>query len=135
VLDTMNFTMIKGKPCRLMWKQSDSTDREKGLGNIFVKNLDQSIDNKTLFDTFSMFGAIRSCKVAADKDGNSLGYGFVHYEDEASAEVAISMVNKYTSQFNFPPPAWCFFSMPFPPFSPLGGHTDFLLQSLVTFLN
>jgi len=93
VLDTMNFTMIKGKPCRLMWKQRDSTDRENGLGNIFVKNLDQSIDNKTLFDTFSMFGAIRSCKVAADKDGNSLGYGFVHYGDEASAEVAISKIN------------------------------------------
>ena len=57
-LDTMNYTMIKGKPCRIMWSQRDPSLRKSGVGNIFVKNLDTTIDNKALYDTFSLFGNI-----------------------------------------------------------------------------
>jgi len=92
-LDTMNFTSIRGRSCRIMWVEKDKTARDKGLGNIFIKNLDASIDHKTLFDTFSMFGSIRSCKVSYDKEGNSLGYGFVHYSDPKCAEAAIEKIN------------------------------------------
>lgn len=92
-LDTMNFTTIKGKACRIMWVEKDKSVREKGVGNIFIKNLDVSIDHKTLYDTFSMFGSIKSCKVATDPTGGSLGYGFVHYIDPASAKAAIEKIN------------------------------------------
>ena len=96
-LDTMNYQNIDGRPCRLMWKQSDKNLRISGLGNIFVKNLDESIDNKQLYDTFSLFGNILSCKVATDREtGKSKGYGFVHYERTESAEKATKSVNGMT---------------------------------------
>jgi len=92
-LDTMNYTMIKGRPCRIMWSQRDPSLRKTGVGNIFVKNLDSTIDNKALYDTFSLFGNILSCKVAQDVTGASKGYGYVHYETAEAAEEAILKIN------------------------------------------
>mmetsp|Transcript_56560 Transcript_56560/g.157604 ORF Transcript_56560/g.157604 Transcript_56560/m.157604 type:complete len:676 (+) Transcript_56560:132-2159(+) len=92
-LDTLNYSSIKGKACRIMWSQRDPSLRKSGLGNVFVKNLDRNIDNKALYDTFSLFGNILSCKVAADTAGKSRGYGFVHYETEEAARQAIERVN------------------------------------------
>jgi len=92
-LDILNNMPIKSKACRMMWSQRDPSMRKSGVGNIFIKNLHKSIDHKTLFDTFSVFGNILSCKVATDANGVSKGYAFVHYETQEMADRAIQKVH------------------------------------------
>merc|ERR1711868_293092 len=85
-LDTMNFDVVKvngrpvGKPIRIMWCQRDPSLRKSGQGNVFIKNLDKSIEN------------ILSCKVVSDQNG-SKGYGFVHFESDEAAQRSIEKVN------------------------------------------
>lgn len=91
-LDTLNFTLVKGKECRIMWSHRDPSIRKSSASNVFIKNMDKTIDNKALYDTFSQFGNILSCKVAMD-GAESKGYGFIHFETEEAATTAIEKVN------------------------------------------
>ncbi|KAG5651706.1 hypothetical protein H0H81_007711 [Sphagnurus paluster] len=92
-LEQLNYSLIKNRACRIMWSQRDPALRKTGQGNIFIKNLDEQIDNKALHDTFAAFGNVLSCKVATDEQGRSKGYGFVHYETAEAGEHAIKAVN------------------------------------------
>ncbi|KAJ7540566.1 hypothetical protein O6H91_10G022100 [Diphasiastrum complanatum] len=91
-MDALNYAPVNGKPIRIMWSHRDPSARKSGVGNVFIKNLDESIDNKALYDTFIAFGNILSCKVAM-QDGKSKGYGFVHFDTDEAANLAIEKVN------------------------------------------
>ena len=73
-----------------MWSQRDPSLRKSGTGNLFVKNLHPNVTHKDLYDAFSLFGNVLSCKVAVANDGKSKGYGYVHYEAEEAAKEAMS---------------------------------------------
>ncbi|KAK1264455.1 putative polyadenylate-binding protein [Acorus gramineus] len=88
-LRSLNHTPINGKPMRIMWSQRDPYLRKAGIGNLFVKNLDSSMGSADLEEMFGRFGTIVSCKVAAEDDGRSKGFGFVQFESEESACAAI----------------------------------------------
>eukprot|EP00475_Leptophrys_vorax_P022590 TRINITY_DN3076_c0_g1_i1.p2 TRINITY_DN3076_c0_g1~~TRINITY_DN3076_c0_g1_i1.p2 ORF type:complete len:642 (-),score=55.01 TRINITY_DN3076_c0_g1_i1:177-2102(-) len=92
-IEALNYQAVNGRPIRIMWSHRDPSTRRSGVGNIFIKNLDESIDHKALHDTFNAFGNILSCKIATMPDGKSKGYGFVHFESEEGANLAIEKVN------------------------------------------
>ncbi|XWS39927.1 hypothetical protein CRYUN_Cryun18bG0096800 [Craigia yunnanensis] len=92
-LDLLNFTLLNGKPIRIMYSNRDPSLRKSGSGNIFIKNLDKGIDHKALHDTFSAFGNVLSCKIATDSSGQSKGHGFVQFDNEESALKAIEQLN------------------------------------------
>ncbi|XP_049391128.1 polyadenylate-binding protein 3 [Solanum stenotomum] len=91
--ELLNFTQVNGKPMRIMFSHRDPSLRKSGYANVFIKNLDSSIDNKALQDTFGAFGTVLSCKVAVDSSGQSKGYGFVQFDQDEAAQKAINRLN------------------------------------------
>lgn len=60
------------------------------LTSLFVGNLDPRVYRELLTEIFSLAGHVTQCHVVYDKTtGLSSGFGFVHYEDHATAEAAM----------------------------------------------
>lgn len=74
-LDTMNFTTIKDQACRIMWSQRDPSLRRSGVGNIFVKNLDETVDNKVRNNGWAGGLAGRQFNVSCPIAGLTLSWG------------------------------------------------------------
>ncbi|KAK9755528.1 hypothetical protein RND81_01G031900 [Saponaria officinalis] len=92
-IERKNHTLLLGKTMRVTWSHRDSDARRSGLGNVFVKNLSDTIDSGKLQEMFAKFGDITSCKVVTSEDGKSKGYGFVQFTSEDSANGAIHNLN------------------------------------------
>src|SRR5947209_4773009 len=64
--------------------------------NIYISNLDQTIDNESLKQLFTPYGEVSSAEIAKDVFTDvSRGFGYVEMEDEA-AKNAIRALNQTT---------------------------------------
>jgi len=88
-LNTLNFTEINNRHCRISWANRDSSQRRSAVGNIFVKGLPTTFDSRDLNDLFATHGSITSCKIRAGQ-----GFGYVQYESAEAAEEAIAKLDK-----------------------------------------
>lgn len=61
--------------------------------NLYVKNLDDSVDDEKLKDLFAEFGTITSCKVMQESSGISKGSGFVAFSTAEEASRALAEMN------------------------------------------
>ncbi|KAH9833331.1 uncharacterized protein C8Q71DRAFT_775076 [Rhodofomes roseus] len=61
--------------------------------NLFIKNLDTSIDSNGLFTHFRQFGQIVSARVMRNENGDSRGFGFVSYQTPDQAAAAMHGMN------------------------------------------
>ncbi|EOR00206.1 hypothetical protein E3P92_01672 [Wallemia ichthyophaga] len=89
----MNQIKLYGKPIRVNKASTDRKQMDVGA-NLFIGNLDPSVDERLLFDTFSTFGLMMDvAKIARDDTGYSKGYGFIQYNDFDSSDQAITAMN------------------------------------------
>ncbi|KAF3790487.1 Polyadenylate-binding protein 7 [Nymphaea thermarum] len=85
----------------ILHRQYEERRNEKVLkyqgSNVYVKNIDDAVDDGELQEYFSKFGTITSVKLMRDDKGISKGFGFVCFSspDEANKAVATCHGNMY----------------------------------------
>ncbi|CAL1545698.1 unnamed protein product [Lymnaea stagnalis] len=90
-VEMFNFDVIQNQSIRVV--MADKASLQHSLqGNVFVKNLDRSVDSNLLHRAFSAYGNILSCKVPHGKKGSKC-HGFVQFENEQAANAAIDGMN------------------------------------------
>lgn len=77
---------------RFEQSMKETVDKFQGL-NLYIKNLDDSINDEKLKELFSDFGTITSCKVMRDPSGISRGSGFVAFSTPEEASRALAEMN------------------------------------------
>ncbi|CCU98431.1 unnamed protein product [Malassezia sympodialis ATCC 42132] len=90
----LNGIKLYGKPIRVNMSANEKQDVDIGA-NLFVGNLDSSVDERLLYDTFAAFGNIVGTpKIARDPTTHvSKNYGFVSFDSFESADAAIEALN------------------------------------------
>lgn len=74
-------------------EKMDKISKFQGV-NLYVKNLDDAVDDDVLRDEFSTMGTITSARVMKDiKDGRSRGFGFVCFATPEEATRAVNEMN------------------------------------------
>lgn len=67
---------------------------EKSQGaNLYLKNIDDGIDDEKLKEMFSSYGSVSSCKIMKTPQGQSMGSGFVSFSTPEEAARAVKEMN------------------------------------------
>lgn len=100
-ISNLNYSLIKGRPCRVSPVRHDPTTRRLPDSNVFVKNLPKTFTAQKLTDLFSKFGKIISCKIEYNRKNISRGFGFVQFEAPECARNAIAEMNDFELEPGF----------------------------------
>ena len=75
-------------------RESKIEEQRAMFTNIYVKNVDASVDEEEFIKMFSAFGPVISCKLSKDEQtGVSKEFGFVNYENHQDAARAVEEMN------------------------------------------
>ncbi len=72
--------------------KSEEMDRYQGV-NLYVKNLEDTVDDERLRKEFVKYGRITSAKVMVDENSHSKGFGFVSFSSPEEASKAVTEMN------------------------------------------
>ena len=82
--------IIKAEP----FKSTKNKEPKKQNTDLFINNLPKDCTPKEVYDAFSKFGKIDSLELKTNSTGTCLGYGYVDFESEESANEAIEKMDK-----------------------------------------
>lgn len=104
-VEALNGNVINGKPIyvgraqkkhereqELRTQRLEQLQKYQGI-NVYIKNLDDTIDDDRLRQEFSKFGTITSARVMRDDKSNSKGFGFVCFTNPEEATRAVTEMN------------------------------------------
>jgi polyadenylate-binding protein len=77
---------------KLEAKRAELQAKYQGV-NLYVKNLDDDVDDEKIRTEFSPYGTIASAKVMTDAKGHSKGFGFVCFSSPDEATRAVTGMN------------------------------------------
>ena len=79
---------------RRSYEQAKFEKMQKYQGvNLYIKNLEDDMDDEKLRAEFDPYGTITSCKIMRDEKGTSKGFGFVCYSSPEEATKAVAEMN------------------------------------------
>jgi polyadenylate-binding protein len=96
-IEAMKYFEIEGKQCRALQfdKQLLGSNKEKlQTHNVFVRSIPKDLKHVDLQKKFEGLGKIKSLKVSLNSDHTSRGYGFICFQDEATANKALEFSAK-----------------------------------------
>ena len=85
----MNLRKFKHKSVRIMWEERDTSLRYNTKNNLYIRGIPKTTTPREVYEYFSQFGDIFSCKVTEDDFGNHNGYGYITFYRNEDAEKAI----------------------------------------------
>lgn len=92
----LNHEKIGRKEILISFNKKTSGSEADANANVIVKNLDKRVSGRELEKVCSEFGKVLTCKVKDDEEGNSLGYGYVQYDSEESANNCLQRIGGKT---------------------------------------
>lgn len=90
----LNGIKLFGRVIKVNRQQSGAVSQLDVGANLFIGNLDSSIDEKMLGETFSIFGRVLEAKIGRDYETSApKGFGFVNFDNFEAADAAIDAMN------------------------------------------